>query len=307
LHTSGRAVECPARPEHGPPPGPGMGRPCMKQPKNKVLVANGQGFWGDSILGPVRLVKEGPLDYLTLDYLAEVTLSIMQKLRSRDPKKGYATDFVKLIDRTLPDIVEKDIRVVANAGGVNPHACKDALLEVIARHGASGVKIAIVEGDDILDQLDDLMAHGETLANMDTGEPLSSVRDEVASVTTKTSVPWSIRLTAVCMTQICASMPAITAWPRPVALKAAAKSRSSMQEKCIFGRIVARAAVAAAASSGTVAPRPLGYCSVSRIGTASSVAAAIRVRALRMVRAGACMAGTRRSCMSMTIRQEVSA
>ena len=97
--------------------------------KDKVLVANGQGFWGDSIIAPVRLVNEGPLDYLTLDYLAEVTMSIMQKLRARDPSKGYATDFVALIDRILPQLVEKDIRVIANAGGVNPHACKDAVLE----------------------------------------------------------------------------------------------------------------------------------------------------------------------------------
>ena len=149
--------------------------------KDKVLIANGQGFWGDSILGPVRLVQEGPLDYLTLDYLAEVTLSIMQKLRSRDPKAGYATDFVRLIDRILPQIVEKDIKVIANAGGVNPHACKDALLEVIAKHGVKDFKIAIVEGDDILDQLDPLMEKGEELRNMDTGDALSSVRDSVSS------------------------------------------------------------------------------------------------------------------------------
>ena len=70
--------------------------------KDKVLIANGQGFWGDSILGPIRLVNEGPLDYLTLDYLAEVTMSIMQKLKSRDPKKGYATDFVEMCRRVLP-------------------------------------------------------------------------------------------------------------------------------------------------------------------------------------------------------------
>ena len=67
-----------------------------------VRIANGQGFWGDSILGPIRLVEEGPLDYLTLDYLAEVTMSIMQKLKNRDPEKGYATDFVSLLDRILP-------------------------------------------------------------------------------------------------------------------------------------------------------------------------------------------------------------
>jgi hypothetical protein len=149
--------------------------------KNEVLVANGQGFWGDSILGPIRLVREGPVDYLTLDYLAEVTLSIMQKLRARDPSKGFATDFVKLVDRILPELVEKDVRVIANAGGVNPHACKDALLEVVARHGVGGVKIAVIEGDDVLQRLDELLDAGEELRNMDTGEPLATVRDRVTS------------------------------------------------------------------------------------------------------------------------------
>ena len=149
--------------------------------KDKVLVANGQGFWGDSILGPIRLVNEGPLDYLTLDYLAEVTMSIMQKLRSRRPDQGYATDFVRLIDRILPQLVEKNIRVVANAGGVNPMACKDAVLEVMRKQGVTGVKVAVVEGDDILTGLDELMESGETFANMDTGAPLSQVRDKVTS------------------------------------------------------------------------------------------------------------------------------
>jgi hypothetical protein len=149
--------------------------------KDRVLIANGQGFWGDSILGPVRLVREGPLHYLTLDYLAEVTLSIMQKLRARDPRAGYATDFVRLIDRILPEVLDKDVKVIANAGGVNPHACKDALLEVIAKHGKGGVKVAVVEGDDVLSRLDDLLAKGEVLANMDTGEPLAAIRDRVFS------------------------------------------------------------------------------------------------------------------------------
>ena len=101
-------------------------------PESKtVRIANGQGFWGDSILGPIRLVEEGPLDYLTLDYLAEVTMSIMQKLKSRDPEKGYATDFVSLLDRILPTLVEKDIKVVANAGGVNPAACMEAMVACV--------------------------------------------------------------------------------------------------------------------------------------------------------------------------------
>ena len=149
--------------------------------KDKVLVANGQGFWGDSIIAPVRLVNDGPLDYLTLDYLAEVTMSIMQKLRSRDPSKGYATDFVTLIDRILPQLVAKDIRVIANAGGVNPHACKDAVLDVIRRHDLGDVAVAVVEGDDILADLDRFMEDGEEFSNMDTGEPLATVRDAVTS------------------------------------------------------------------------------------------------------------------------------
>ena len=147
----------------------------------RVLVANGQGFWGDSILGPIRLLREGPVDYITLDYLAEVTLSIMQKLRSRDPSKGYATDFVALVDRVLPELVEKNVRIVANAGGVNPHACVKALLAVAEKHGVKGLKIGVVEGDDILADLDALMKAGEEFRNMDTGEPLSTVRDTVTS------------------------------------------------------------------------------------------------------------------------------
>lgn len=153
----------------------------MQQQNKKVLIANGQGFWGDSILAPVRLVNEGPLDYLTLDYLAEVTMSIMQKLRSRDPKAGYATDFVRLIDRILPQLVEKKIKVVANAGGVNPEACMQAVMAVVKKHGYKGVTIGIVEGDDILASLDDLMKGGERFANMDSGALLASVRKDVTS------------------------------------------------------------------------------------------------------------------------------
>src|ERR1700687_5975605 len=95
-----------------------------------MRVANGQGCWGDSLEAPVEQVRRGPLDYLTLDYLAEITMSILQKQRSRDSKAGYARDFVDMIARVLPDLVEQRIRVVANAGGVNPVACREAVLEV---------------------------------------------------------------------------------------------------------------------------------------------------------------------------------
>ena len=147
--------------------------------RDKVLIANGQGFWGDSILGPVRLVNEGPLDYLTLDYLAEVTMSIMQKLKSRDPQAGYATDFVKMVRRVLPTCQEKGIRIVANAGGVNPIACREAVAKVIRELGLKGVRVGIVEGDDILAQLPSLIESGESLQNMDNGEPLAPYLDQV--------------------------------------------------------------------------------------------------------------------------------
>ena len=146
-----------------------------------VRIANGQGFWGDSVDAPVRLIEEGPIDYLTLDYLAEVTMSIMQKLRRRDPEKGYATDFIQLIRRTLPTLRERGVKVVANAGGVNPRACRAALFEVAREQGATGFKIGSVTGDDILDRLEQLTDAGVQLKNLDDGRPLSEVLDKVLS------------------------------------------------------------------------------------------------------------------------------
>jgi Acyclic terpene utilisation family protein AtuA len=145
-----------------------------------IRIANGQGFWGDSLEAPVEQVRRGPIDYLTLDYLAEVTMSILQKQRSRDPKAGYARDFVDMIARVLPDLKARRIRVIANAGGVNPTACKDAVLEVAKRQGVT-IKVATVAGDDIMDRLDGFIARGVELKNMETGEPLSAIRANVQS------------------------------------------------------------------------------------------------------------------------------
>jgi hypothetical protein len=147
-----------------------------------VRVAAGQGFWGDWLEAPVRQVRGGPIDYLMMDYLAEVTMSIMQKQRSRDPRAGYARDFVPLMERILPDLVAKRIKVTSNAGGVNPRGCAEAVLEVARRLGLGGkVAIGLVTGDDIMDRLDELIARGHPLSNMDTGRPLGDVRDRVLS------------------------------------------------------------------------------------------------------------------------------
>jgi hypothetical protein len=156
-----------------------LGYPPNLHMPDKIRIGYGQGFWGDSILGPVRLVREGPLDYLTLDYLAEVTMSIMQKLKSRNPQAGYATDFVQMLDRTLPDIADKGIKVIANAGGVNASACLDAVVEIARKKGIKGLKVGIVEGDDILGRLPELLAQGQSLANMDDGRPLADVQDRI--------------------------------------------------------------------------------------------------------------------------------
>jgi hypothetical protein len=127
-------------------------------------------------------VERGPIDYLALDYLAEITMSIMQKQRARDPRSGYARDFVSMIERTLPKLVERGIKVVANAGGVNPDACRDAVIEVAKKQGLAGkVKIATVVGDDIMDRIDDFLSRDIQLRNMETGEPLSAIRDQIQS------------------------------------------------------------------------------------------------------------------------------
>ncbi|HEX5385936.1 MAG TPA: acyclic terpene utilization AtuA family protein [Gemmatimonadales bacterium] len=147
-----------------------------------VRVAAGQGFWGDWLEAPVRQVERGPIDYLMLDYLAEVTMSILQKQKSRDPSAGYARDFVPLMERILPRVAQRGIKVTSNAGGVNPRGCAEAVRAVARRLGFAGrLRVALVTGDDILPRLDELLARGHELRDLDTGRPLSTVRDRVQS------------------------------------------------------------------------------------------------------------------------------
>ena len=147
-----------------------------------VRIAAGQGFWGDWLEAPYRQVTGGPVDYLMMDYLAEVTMSILQKQKSRDPSLGYAKDFVPLMERILPIVAERGIKITANAGGVNPRACAQAVAEVARRLKLGGkLRIGVVTGDDLLGRLDGLLARGHELRNLDTGRPLSDVRDRVVA------------------------------------------------------------------------------------------------------------------------------
>lgn len=148
---------------------------------NKIRIASGQGFWGDLLSAPYDQVTKGPVDYMMMDYLAEVTMSIMQKQKRKDPQLGYARDLVPLMERILPIITKKNIKVITNGGGVNPTACRDAIFAVAKKLGIKGLRIGVVLGDDILDQLSDLTERGIPLKNMETGEPIANVRDKMMS------------------------------------------------------------------------------------------------------------------------------
>jgi Acyclic terpene utilisation family protein AtuA len=147
-----------------------------------IRIANGSAFWGDSQEAPIQLLRGGPLDYLTLDYLAEITMSILQKQRARDPRAGFAADFPGLVKRGAHEIVERGVKIVANAGGINPEGCGQAVAAALkAADYAGRVKIGVVTGDDIMHRLDELLDRGVELRNLDTGEPLSTIRSQVQS------------------------------------------------------------------------------------------------------------------------------
>ena len=146
-----------------------------------LRIASGQGFWGDLQRAPIDQARLGPIDVLVMDYLAEVTMSILQKQKLRDPSAGYARDFVEVVTELAPDIVDKRFKIISNAGGVNPTACAQAIVEGARARGVTGLKVAVVTGDDLLDRLPDLIARGVALEHMETGQPLAEVVDQIVS------------------------------------------------------------------------------------------------------------------------------
>jgi len=119
--------------------------------QKKIRIASGSGFWGDWLEAPVNQVKGGDIDYLVLDYLAEVTMSILAKQKERNPDHGYAKDFVDLIERIANDVKSKNIKIITNAGGMNPQACAKKITSF-----NKDLKVAIVEGDNILAKVNEL-------------------------------------------------------------------------------------------------------------------------------------------------------
>jgi hypothetical protein len=147
---------------------------------DSIRIANAGGYWGDDLAQFRRQLALGPVDVVTLDFLAEITMSIMQKQRSRDPRAGYARDFVTQVEEALPLLVKTGARVITNAGGVNPLACRGALLEMSQAH-AKPLDVAAVVGDDLMERLGELNAAGVTLDNMEDGAAFAPIRDRVSS------------------------------------------------------------------------------------------------------------------------------
>ena len=128
-----------------------------------IKIANGQGFWGDSVDAPLQLIRNADIDFLTLDYLAEVTMAIMQKQYNKNIDRGYATDFVDLVSKSADMIISKNIKIITNAGGVNPYKCAEKIKEKTS----GNIKIAVVEGDNIVDKIHDYIDSGISFDNID--------------------------------------------------------------------------------------------------------------------------------------------
>src|SRR6266702_7778787 len=164
-----------ARP-HSPPSTHGAPSTTHHSPltTHQVRIGNGCGFWGDNLDAPILLAQHGRLDYLTLDYLAELTMSILALQKERDPEAGYASDFLDVLERLTPFLQQQPrLQIVTNAGGMNPHACARKARAILANAGLSNRRIGIVSGDDLLPRLDELMALGHAFTNLDTDATLA--------------------------------------------------------------------------------------------------------------------------------------
>ena len=134
-----------------------------------IRVGNGAGFWGDNLDAPYLLARDGQIDVLTLEYLAELTMAILSHLRSKDPKAGFVTDFPDLVERLAPILVENEgLRIVTNAGGLNPPACAARCGDILKSAGLANSAIGVVTGDDVLGLIPEWIAQGIDLSHLET-------------------------------------------------------------------------------------------------------------------------------------------
>jgi hypothetical protein len=148
----------------------------------RIRIGNGCGFWGDNLDAPVRLAETGMLEYLTLEYLAELTMSILALMKQKNPAAGYAHDFLEVVTRLVPGLKRQPtLKILTNAGGMNPQSCADEVRKILTANGLGSWKVGVVSGDDLLPRLDELIASGHTFDHLDTGESLAKVRERVVS------------------------------------------------------------------------------------------------------------------------------
>jgi hypothetical protein len=135
-----------------------------------VRLGAGSAYWGDLLEPAVKLAASGRVDYLCFDHLAELTLSILQRQRSKDPSRGFIADVVPWMEAILPEARARGVRLVTNAGGANPAAAGERVIDVARRHGLEGTRVAVVTGDDVHATMLRLHAEGHRFPNLDTGE-----------------------------------------------------------------------------------------------------------------------------------------
>lgn len=148
----------------------------------KIRIGGGQGFWGDSPDAAVHMIKHGELDYMACDFLAELTLSIMQRQKLRNPSAGYARDFIKILELAGKEAFEKSIKIITNAGGMNIPSCVDAIKAFAETNEMHGYRIGYVTGDDLMDRMPELMAKGLEFKNIDNGRKLEEIADRIVNV-----------------------------------------------------------------------------------------------------------------------------
>ncbi len=148
--------------------------------KKKIRIGNSGGYWGDDLSAFRRQLTSGPLDYITMDFLAEITMSILQRQKMKRPELGYAVDFLKQLDESLELVIQKKVRVISNAGGINPIGLGREIIK-LAKSKKLDIKVGVVYGDDIVNQLYELTTAGEKFTNMETGEKFDKVRSKISS------------------------------------------------------------------------------------------------------------------------------
>ncbi|EGL83958.1 protein of unknown function DUF1446 [Caldalkalibacillus thermarum TA2.A1] len=145
----------------------------------KVRVGAGQGFYGDTIYGALNMAKYGNVQYICFDCLAELTMAILQKDRQKDPSKGYTKDITVTAKNLLPYVKEKGIKLITNAGGINPEGARNEVVRIAKEMGITGIRVGIATGDNIYPILDELQEKGISLADYETGEPFTKSKEEI--------------------------------------------------------------------------------------------------------------------------------